>query len=200
MGQRRETALESRLDLPSLYIGLAHYPVYNKAGKVICTAVTNLDIHDLARCAMTYGVLGAFIINPLDSQRELAKRLIRHWTNGRGARYNPARKRALNLVRVRATLEDVVQEISETHQAQVRTVATGAQRKKGTLSFGDMRDELARRPGPFFLVFGTGWGLAQEVFERSHFVLAPVEGIHDYNHLSVRSAAAIILDRLMGNR
>jgi len=29
-------------------------------------------------------------------------------------------------------------------------------------------------------------------------LLEPIEGYTDYNHLSVRSAAAIILDRLLG--
>jgi len=28
--------------------------------------------------------------------------------------------------------------------------------------------------------------------------LAPIQGVSNYNHLSVRSAAAIILDRLLG--
>ena len=34
-------------------IGLVHYPIYNKHGDIITTALTNYDIHDLARSATT---------------------------------------------------------------------------------------------------------------------------------------------------
>ena len=48
------------------------------------------------------------------------------------------------------------------------------------------------------LIFSTAWGLDQAVIDEADYVLAPISGISDYNHLSVRSAAAITLDRLMG--
>ena len=51
---------------------------------------------------------------------------------------------------------------------------------------------------PLLLVFGTGWGLAPEVFDRGWTVLEPIRGRGVYNHLPVRAAAAIILDRLLG--
>lgn len=101
---------------------------------------------------------------------------------------------------MRATLQEVIQEISETHRLPVRTVATDATWQNGTVSYQEMRELLSGRPQPYLLVFGTGWGLAQEVLEESDYILAPIEGVLNYNHLSVRSAAAIILDRLMGNR
>jgi len=41
--------------------------------------------------------------------------------------------------------------------------------------------------------------LTKEVKDDSDYVLAPIEG-KGYNHLSVRSAVAIILDRLLGDR
>ena len=190
----------NHIDLSNLYVGLVHYPVYNKRGEVICTAVTNLDIHDIARCASTFDVRIAYIINPLDSQRELVNRIIRHWTKGAGARYNPVRKRAFDRIQVRATLQEVIQEISEAHRLPVKTVATDATWQNGTVSYQEMRELLYGRPQPYLLVFGTGWGLAREVLEESDYILAPIEGVLNYNHLSVRSAAAIILDRLMGNR
>ena len=37
-----------------LYIVLLHYPVYNKEGKIVTTAIANMDIHDIARLAKTY--------------------------------------------------------------------------------------------------------------------------------------------------
>ena len=42
------------------------------------------------------------------------------------------------------------------------------------------------------------WGLEREFLSRSHYILEPVEAGRDYNHLSVRSAVSIILDRLLG--
>ena len=179
---------------------MVHYPVYNKRGRVICTAVTNFDIHDIARCASTFGVRITYIINPLDSQRELVNRIIRHWEKGAGARYNPVRKRAFDRVRVRATLEEVIQEISEAHRLPVKTVATDATWQERSVSYGEMRRLLQDPPQPYLLVFGTGWGLARQVLEESDYILAPIEGVLNYNHLSVRSAAAITLDRLIGNR
>ncbi|MBW2332764.1 MAG: RNA methyltransferase, partial [Deltaproteobacteria bacterium] len=49
----------------SLYIGLLHYPVYNRRGEIIVSAITSLDLHDLARLAKTYGVKKFYVINPL---------------------------------------------------------------------------------------------------------------------------------------
>jgi hypothetical protein len=43
-----------------------------------------------------------------------------------------------------------------------------------------------------------GWGLAPQALSLCTHVLEPVEGADGYNHLSVRSAAAVILDRLLG--
>jgi len=46
------------------------------------------------------------------------------------------------------------------------------------------------------VLFGTAWGIADELLERADCVLAPILGVSHYNHLSVRGAAAITLDRL----
>jgi hypothetical protein len=75
----------------NLYIGLVHYPIYDKQKEVVATAVTNFDIHDIARCAKTFGLGGFFVITPLDSQIQLVERIIGHWVEGYGARYNPTR-------------------------------------------------------------------------------------------------------------
>jgi tRNA (guanine37-N1)-methyltransferase len=57
---------------------------------------------------------------------------------------------------------------------------------------------MAREERPFLLLFGTGHGLAQEVLERADLALPPIRP-GSYNHLSVRAACAIILDRLFGD-
>lgn len=182
-----------------LYLGLVHYPVYDRKKEVVTTAVTNFDIHDLSRCARTFGLGGFFIINPLKSQVELAERIIRHWSQGEGSIYNPKRKESLSLVRVAQSIDEADQEIFRLHQKKTKRVATGASPHPGCISYEELKRLLEDRETPFFLLFGTGWGLTQEVKESSDYVLAPIEG-KGYNHLSVRSAVAIILDRLLGDR
>jgi hypothetical protein len=51
---------------------------------------------------------------------------------------------------------------------------------------------------PLFVLFGTAWGLDEEILTKSDYLLDPIESDAGYNHLSVRSAAAIIMDRLAG--
>ena len=198
MGKGRSVLQPDGIENSRVYVGLLHYPVYDKSGRLVCTAVTNLDIHDLARCAMTFGVEMAYIINPLESQRELVKRIMQHWTHGAGARYNPIRGKALRRIQVERTLEEVIQEISEANHQAVRTIATDAAWHEKAISYNHMRHLLHGRSDPYLVVFGTGWGMAREILEGSDYVLPPIEGRCGYNHLSVRSAIAIILDRLMG--
>ena len=52
--------------MANLYLGLVHYPIYNKNMQVIATAVTNFDIHDISRTARTYDVKKYFLIHPLE--------------------------------------------------------------------------------------------------------------------------------------
>jgi hypothetical protein len=183
----------------NLYLGLVHHPVYDKRGEVVATAVTNFDIHDIARCAKTFGVGGFFIITPLESQIQLVERIVHHWAKGPGAIYNPTRKESLSLVRVCRTIEEAGRVISDLWRREVKRIATGASPYPKSIAFGTLRKLLEDRNIPFFLLFGTGWGLTQEVKDSSDYVLAPIEG-RGYNHLSVRSAVAIILDRLLGDR
>jgi len=183
----------------NLYIGLVHHPTYNKRGEVVATAITNFDIHDIARCARTFGAGGFFIITPLESQVRLAERVVQHWVEGTGSIYNPVRKESLSLVRLSRSIDEADREISDLWHRKVKKVATGASRHPKDIGFKIFRNLLEDRNTPFFILFGTGWGLTQEVKDSCEYVLAPVEG-KGYNHLSVRSAVAIILDRLLGDR
>lgn len=183
----------------NLYLGLVHHPIYDKRKDVVATAVTNFDIHDIARCAKTFGTGGFFIITPLESQVQLAERIIRHWVEGSGSVYNPTRKESLSLVRVSRTIDEADQAISGLWQKKVKRVATGASLHPKNIDFGFLKKLLKDEDTPFFLLFGTGWGLTREVKDDCDYVLAPIEG-KGYNHLSVRSAVAIILDRLLGDR
>ena len=199
-GRMAEFGMQVKVEMESnIYIGLVHHPIYDKRREIVATAITNFDIHDIARCARTFGVGGFFVITPLESQIQLAERIIRHWMEGTGSVYNPTRKESLSIVRVSRTIDEADREISDLWQKKAKKVATGASPHPRNISFGIFRKLLEDRDTPFFILFGTGWGLTQEVKDSSDYVLAPIEG-KGYNHLPVRSAVAIILDRLLGER
>jgi hypothetical protein len=195
-----EFGMQGKAEVESnIYIGLVHHPIYDKRREIVATAITNFDIHDIARCARTFGVGGFFVITPLESQIQLAERIIRHWVEGTGSVYNPTRKESLSIVRVSRTIDEADREISDLWQKKAKKVATGASPHPKNVGFGFFRKLLEDRDTPFFILFGTGWGLTQEVKDSSDYVLAPIKG-KGYNHLPVRSAVAIILDRLLGER
>ena len=50
--------------MKNISIALLHYPVYNKNKEIVASSVTNFDIHDIARCARTYGINKYFIVHP----------------------------------------------------------------------------------------------------------------------------------------
>jgi hypothetical protein len=181
-----------------LYIALLHHPVVDRSGMVIASAVTNLDLHDIARAARTYGVKGFFVATPLADQRALARRIVFHWTRGPGAGHNPDRCAALELVRVVASLAEAREAIAGIENERPVVVATGARPRERSLSHAGLRTALADGR-PRLLLFGTAWGLAAEVIAAADEVLEPIRGRTDYNHLAVRSAVSIVLDRLMGN-
>jgi hypothetical protein len=180
-------------------VALIHYPVVNKNGDIIASAVTSLDLHDISRAAKTYGVKSFYVVTPLRDQQALVERIVSHWINGTGSTYNPQRRLALEIIRVRKTLANVIEDIHRHNfgQQPPNTVVTTAQNSHGNLSFERFR-ELLKNGRPYLLVLGTAWGLAQSVLAEADYVLESVKGKTDYNHLSVRSATAIILDRLLG--
>lgn len=175
-------------------VALVHHPIIDRRGDVVTTAVTNLDLHDIARTARTFGVERFYVVTPVAEQRTLVARILGHWRDGYGATYNPDRGEALDLVETVDTLDEALRQWTDLSGEQALPVLTGAGRKDG-VSFARCR-ELGRQQ-PLLLVFGTGWGLSPELFTRGWTVLEPVAGAGSYNHLPVRAAAAIILDRLL---
>ncbi len=193
---------ERRLLRPtaSLYMALLHHPVYDKNKQVVTTAITNMDIHDIARSARTYGAKGLYVVNPVKALHKLAAKIIDHWEVGYGSTYNETRKEALALVRLSDTLDQAIIDLEQECGRRPVIVATSARPVEGVrrTSFSDMRDMLERTSLPYLLLLGTGWGLTDEVLSQADHILQAVEGEADYNHLSVRSAAAIMLHELLG--
>ncbi len=186
--------------MADLYLALLHYPVLDKNGLVVTTAVTNMDIHDIARSARTYAVRAFFVATPVKALQVLAAKIMEHWDTGYGSTYNPTRKDALSLVRLERDLDSIILALEHETGTRPRLVITSARGGGGRTTFSELRTDLEGTTDPHLIVLGTGWGLAPEITERADIMLEPVRGPSDYNHLSVRSAAAIILDRLRGAR
>lgn len=182
----------------NLAIALVHYPVYNKHHEVVTSALTNLDQHDIARSAKTFGLDRFYIVTPSEEQRKLAERISGHWQQGWGADYNPDRRQALDIVRVTPTVAAAAADFQSGFSKTVRIVVTGAAQRPGSISLVTFRKLIQETDQPYLLLLGTGWGLTEECFAAADLILEPIAGNGTYNHLSVRSAAAIMLDRLRG--
>jgi len=185
----------------NLYIALLHYPVYDKQGHVVTTCITNLDLHDIARVARTYHVSRFFVVQPVPSQAALVRRIVHHWKEGFGAGYNATRKEAFGLMALCGTLKEAVDRVREENGGRSpRVVITAAGRFQPTIGFADLRTKIRDGEEPYLLLFGTGWGLTDDIMDEADEVLEPIRGQNGYNHLSVRSAVSIVIDRLAGDR
>ena len=179
-------------------LALIHYPVVNKNQEIIGSAVTNLDLHDIARAAKTYGVDSFYIVTPYTDQQELFRELLDHWLKGQGSKNNSHRGKALSLVHICDDLDQLFELVTKKRQERPTVLATCAKQKHSTiLSYPLVRQRISEGES-FLILLGTAWGLAPEVIEAGDGILPPISGLGNYNHLSVRSAAAIVLDRLLG--
>jgi tRNA (guanine37-N1)-methyltransferase len=199
----RPTATDRKVLPPPLHarthLALVHHPVTDRTGSVVTTSLTNFDIHDLARSSLTYGLAGYHIVTPITAQRDKAVHIAALWI---GDAHGEHRARALALVRTAESVEAVITEIAANHGTAPRVVATSARAESfpgvARRSPEGLRAEASVDPAPLLILLGTGWGLADGLIPSVSRVLAPIEGASDWNHLSVRSAGAILLDRLFG--
>lgn len=179
-----------------LGVALIHFPVLDKSGGEVTSAVTNLDIHDIARSAFSYGVEAYYIVHPIDAQRTLVERIRNHWVDGSGARRIPDRSAPLAQVRTVPSLRDAMADFGA---KSVEVWTTSARSGSSATSYAEARALLRQSGPPVLLCLGTSWGLSGSVHELATVQLAPIESprADGYNHLSVRAAAAIIFDRLL---
>lgn len=182
-----------------LSLALVHYPVLDRAGETVTTAITNLDLHDMARSARTYGASELFVVHPIEAQRTLAQRIQDHWVTGSGKRRIPDRAVALDVLRIVPALEDAYAALGGRDGIEIWT--TAASSRGGALTtYPEARARLTATSRPVLLLFGTGWGLARALVESADVRIEPIHAREatGYNHLSVRAACAITLDRLLG--
>lgn len=147
---------------------------------------------------MTFGVEICYIVTPLAKQREIMEKLIYHWQYGYGARYNPIRGKALEKVRIMGSLDETIADMTVGDMPLV--IGTSSKERPGKMiSFSGLRHHIGTGNRPSLLLFGTGWGLTDEMVGRCDLMLEPIKGSADYNHLSLRVAFGIILDRIFGH-
>ena len=183
-----------------LSIALVHHPVRSRDGSEMTTAITNLDVHDLARLARTYGADTYYVVTPITIQQELVERIVSHWRDGGGMKRIPERGEALSRIAAVPSVGAAIEHIEGRLGTKPRVVATAA---RGTgfpvVGYEDESRLLFASRAPTLLLFGTGHGLSDSILAEADAVLAPIRPKSDYNHLSVRTAVAITLDRLIGD-
>lgn len=177
-----------------LNVALMHYPMRDKQGDIVATAITNLDLHDISRSCRTYSVEKYYVVTPIKAQREIASRVINHWIDGFGSTYNPNRMEAFSHTEIKESFSESLLDIEKRHKQRPLIVATTAKADRATITARQLGVEAEQQP--VLLIFGTGWGFADEVLETADYIVEPIEGVGEFNHLSVRSAVAILLDRI----
>jgi len=181
-----------------LDVALIHYPVNNKQGEVIGSAVTNLDVHDISRAGRTFGVDSFYVVTPFTDQKRIVQEIADHWLTGYGASRNPDRKEALSILEISESFAEIYQKSTEKWGRAPIVLATCAKDCGDLVTYSEISRKLVAGE-PYLLLFGTAWGLAAELLEHVDAVLPPIVGPGGYNHLSVRSAVSIVLDRLLGS-
>ena len=175
---------------------LVHAPVVNKIGETIGSAVTNLDLHDIARAGKTFGVETFWVVTPYEEQQNLVNQITSHWTAGHGGKVASDRAEALSIIKVSPDLESVIASSTQKNGRKPFILTSCAKALTNELHYEAVRDKIFDGE-PVMLLFGTAWGLAPSVMEIADATLPPLKGGSSFNHLSVRSAVSIILDRLL---
>lgn len=184
-----------------VYMAVVHYPCKNKQGDVVTTSITNFDLHDIGRTCRTYEAEAVYFVNPVPSQLWFAERIMTHWTAGAGADYNWTRKESMKRLRLIEDMVTLTEELEAKHHRPPVYIGTSARRTHKTITYFEARDRIEADPDtPFVITFGTGWGLHPDLMDEIDLILEPIDGPGEYNHLSVRAAVAIIMDRLCGMR
>lgn len=182
----------------SLNVALLHDGMVDKTGKTVTTSVTLIDVHDISRSSKTYGADSFFVVHSSQTMRSLVRTIKQHWDGDFGSRYNPNRQDALGVLRIASDLDEALMQIERTTGKLPKIIATSAHNGDNRISYTDMRAIMESSDDSYLVTFGTGWGMGPELMSRADYVLKPIYGPTPYNHLSVRAACAIILDRLQG--
>jgi tRNA (guanine37-N1)-methyltransferase len=187
--------------IPNHYVALMHDQISLKGGRIGTTSVTSLDIHDIARSSATYSLKNYFLVTPLIDQQKIVTTILDFWKNEQvGGEYNKHRHEALDIVVLKPSLQEVLDQIELQEGKKPIIVGTSArfdQHQEKMISYHD-QDKVWAHDRPVLILLGTGHGMAPQLLEQCDYFLQPLQGFSDFNHLSVRSAAAIIFDKWLG--
>ena len=183
------------------YVMEVHYPVLDKRGEKSSTAITGMDLHDIARACRTYGIKKYLLVTPLQQQREMAQKIVTHWTEGWGASYNHDRSEAFSTLKIFASVNRALKWVREREKTEPFKIATTAKSVGGAVHWLSLKRRILEEDLAPVFIFGTGWGLHQDVIDDADSIMTPIAGgLDSWNHLSVRSAVSITLDRFFGWR
>jgi hypothetical protein len=183
----------------NLSVALLHDKMVDKTGKLVTTSVTLIDVHDISRSCRTYGAAEFFVVHPSQTIRALVRTVKEHWDGEFGSNYNPNRQDALGVLSIVSDLDEAIMRIERRTGKIPKLVATSARDGESRIPYHEFRNTLGNSDEEYLLMFGTGWGMSDELMARADIVLRPIYGPTQYNHLSVRAACAISLDRLRGH-
>lgn len=166
----------------------------NRLGEVISSTVDSFDFFDASRLALTYGVDRMYIVHPEPAQQALVSRLIAHGqAQGRQDAQRGHFEHSVGVHDLQAAIDDVQARC----QCRPKVVATTARSGPPKVGLGSLRDSLSPQRPQLWLI-GKAWGMTQAVIDGADCVAASIDTGTGYNHLSVRSALAIYIDRMLG--
>jgi tRNA (guanine37-N1)-methyltransferase len=195
----RGLPFEKRKLIVPLFVALLHHPVRDRNGELITASVTNLDLQDISRSSKTFGVERYFVVHPSPDEQALNRRIASHWKTGYGRDAHPTRSDALDIMELVASFDEVRSSVESKYQRKPVCVGTTARTNKPNILSIEQCQKLIENE-VVILIFGTGYGLTDEFLGSLDYLLPPILGPGEFNHLSVRSAVAIYLDRLRGRR
>ncbi len=186
--------------IPKHYVALMHNDVILKAfNKVGNTSITSIDIHDISRSSATYGIENVFLVSALKDQHAILEKFLDFWMSSEGKKYNTTRFEAIKKVVPAFDFDQVVEVIYNKEGKKPIIIATSAKIQSEVKSLDYYSQEVIwKQDRPVLFVFGTGQGLSSEFLQKCDYLFGPINGLIDYNHLSVRSAVSIVLDRWLG--
>lgn len=186
--------------IPNHYVALMHNDIRFKDGRVGATSVTSLDMHDIARSSRTYGFAGYSVVTELQDQQRIIQTILDFWSeHNPGAAYNRNRHEAIKYLTIQNDLESVIENIEKKEGKKPLIIGTSARHNdiKNQITFHD-QEKVWAHDRPVLILLGTGSGMSDSLLEKCDYMFVPLEGLSNFNHLSVRSAAAIIFDRWLG--
>lgn len=194
-----EQVAYARSVIPRHYLAVMHTQIVLKGGQIGESSIASLDIHDVARSCATYGIEQFFIVSPLKDQRSILDTFLGFWRSQEGMEYNQSRFKSMQIVEPISSLTDVIEAIRAKEGKEPLIIATSAKQHNNVPAIDyHCQSMIWDYDRPILFIFGTGQGLADVVLDRCDYLLLPIYGLSSYNHLSVRAAVSIILDRWLG--